>query len=100
MQVDEAAQGKPLRASGAACIFGRTRAWAGGEVVRIHVPLRRVSCCAEVRGASRKVYGTRNVRVVDASVIPLHISAHIQATIYGVAEAGAAIIAGGLSSLR
>ncbi len=39
-----------------------------------------------------RVYGTKNVRVIDASVFPLHISAHIQATIYAVAERGADII--------
>lgn len=41
-----------------------------------------------------KVYGTSNVRVCDASIIPLHVSAHIQATVYGIAEALADIIHG------
>jgi choline dehydrogenase-like flavoprotein len=42
-----------------------------------------------------KVYGTSNVRVVDASIMPLHISAHIQATTYGIAEKAADIILSG-----
>lgn len=33
-----------------------------------------------------KVYGTANVRVVDASVVPTQISGHLTATIYAIAE--------------
>ena len=39
-----------------------------------------------------RVYGTRNVRVVDASMMPLIPRANTQATIYAVAEKAADII--------
>ncbi|KAJ7468734.1 GMC oxidoreductase [Mycena latifolia] len=39
-----------------------------------------------------KVYGTNNLRVVDVSIVPLHIAAHTQATAYMIAEKAADII--------
>lgn len=33
-----------------------------------------------------KVYGTKNVRVVDASVIPFQLCGHLSSTIYAIAE--------------
>ncbi|KAK1228942.1 hypothetical protein PQX77_008007 [Marasmius sp. AFHP31] len=41
-----------------------------------------------------KVYGTTNIRVVDLSIVPLHISAHTQATAYTIAEIASDIIKG------
>ena len=39
-----------------------------------------------------RVHGTRNLRVVDASVFPLEPQGNIQATLYAVAEKGADLI--------
>ncbi|KAF4600560.1 hypothetical protein EYR38_005197 [Pleurotus pulmonarius] len=42
-----------------------------------------------------KVYGTKNVRVVDLSIVPLHFASHSQATVYAIAEQAAEIIRNG-----
>ncbi|KAF2971284.1 hypothetical protein GQX73_g2276 [Xylaria multiplex] len=41
-----------------------------------------------------RVYGTGNVRVVDASVIPLQVTGHLVSTIYAIAARAADIILG------
>lgn len=33
-----------------------------------------------------KVYGVSNLRIADASIIPIPLAAHIQATVYAIGE--------------
>ena len=42
--------------------------------------------------SSLKIYGTRNVRVVDASVMPFQVSGHLTSTLYALSEKAAEII--------
>ncbi|KAF8632485.1 hypothetical protein AX15_001854 [Amanita polypyramis BW_CC] len=66
------------------------REWIKCTVQTIFHPVGTASMLPLADGgvvdASLKVYGTDNLRVVDASIIPIHISAHTQATVYAVAE--------------
>ncbi|KAH7337864.1 hypothetical protein B0J17DRAFT_718623 [Rhizoctonia solani] len=70
------------------------------NVESIHHPIGAVSIAPKqlggAVGVNMKVYGTANVRVVDASVMPLHIGSHTQRTVYGIAEKAAKIIKQGL----
>ena len=39
-----------------------------------------------------RVYGTQNLRVVDASILPMQLSAHPSLTLFGIAEKAAAMV--------
>ncbi|KAJ1300912.1 hypothetical protein OPQ81_003337 [Rhizoctonia solani] len=63
----------------------------------IHHPIGTAALAPRAIGGvvdtSLKVYGTSNVRVVDASIIPIHMGTHLSRTVYGIGERAAAIIA-------
>lgn len=52
----------------------------------------RLGASIGVVDARLRVYGVNRLRVVDASIMPLHICSHPQATVYAIAEKGAAMI--------
>jgi hypothetical protein len=39
-----------------------------------------------VVNSNLKVHGTANLRVADASIIPMPLAAHLQATVYAIGE--------------
>lgn len=47
---------------------------------------------AGVIDARLRVYGVKGLRVADASIFPLPISAHIVATVYAIGEKAATMI--------
>ncbi|ORX95254.1 hypothetical protein BCR34DRAFT_525573 [Clohesyomyces aquaticus] len=71
--------------------------YAKRNVLSIYHP---VGTCAMMRegeggvvGPDLKVHGVRGLRVVDASIVPVLVSAHLQTMVYGVAERGAEMVA-------
>ncbi|KII84207.1 hypothetical protein PLICRDRAFT_179872 [Plicaturopsis crispa FD-325 SS-3] len=74
------------------------QAWVRARVQPVHHPVGTAAMLPRADGgvvdSALRVYGTANVRVVDASVLPLELSAHIQSTVYALAEKAADIING------
>jgi choline dehydrogenase-like flavoprotein len=70
--------------------------YAKNNVLTIWHPLGTCALLPKAKGGvvdpSLKVYGVKNLRVVDASIIPILISGHIQTAVYGIAERAAAMI--------
>ncbi|WWD16664.1 hypothetical protein CI109_101094 [Kwoniella shandongensis] len=66
------------------------RNWITDGFASVHHPIATCSMMSQdlggVVGADLKVYGTANLRIVDASVLPIQFSAHLSATLYGIAE--------------
>jgi choline dehydrogenase-like flavoprotein len=70
--------------------------WVRDKVEPFNHPIGTVPMLPKADGgvvdSKLKVYGTKNLRVADASVIPLQLSAHIQHTVYAIAEKAADLI--------
>jgi hypothetical protein len=59
----------------------------GGEIILTRtLSLTLLTCLSGVVDPRFKIYGLTNVRVVDASVIPLTTGVAIQSTVYAIAE--------------
>ena len=73
--------------------------WAKSITVSSWHPVGTCSMLPKTEGGvvdtELKVYGTTNLRVVDASVIPLNVRGNIQTTVYAIAERAADIIKNG-----
>ncbi|KAJ3718017.1 alcohol oxidase [Lentinula guzmanii] len=72
------------------------RDWCRTRVISIFHPIGTAAMMPKDDGgvvdSSLKVYGTKNLRVVDASIIPMEMSTHPQAAVYAIAEKASDII--------
>jgi choline dehydrogenase-like flavoprotein len=71
-------------------------AWSKASVSTFYHPVGSCAMLPEKDGGvvspELMVYGTKGLRVVDASVIPLLVSGHIQTAVYGIAERASELI--------
>ncbi|KAJ7499635.1 alcohol oxidase [Mycena latifolia] len=79
-------------------IWAPLRWLVGSSEVRLHVCKwnhyreAHIHIFAGVVGSNLKVHGTANLRVADASIIPMAVAAHIQSTVYAIGEKAADLI--------
>lgn len=70
--------------------------WVRNNTLSIYHPLGSCAMLPQDKGgvvdSNLVVYGTQNLRIVDASVIPILPSGHLQTMVYGIAERAADII--------
>lgn len=94
--------GAPVAAQASGGTVPRTleeaKEFVRGNTVTEYHPVGTCAMLAREKGgvvdARLRVHGTRNVRVCDASVFPLHVQGNIVSLVYAVAEKGADIIRG------
>ena len=70
--------------------------WVRNNTLSIYHPLGSCAMLPQEKGgvvdSNLLVYGAKNLRIVDASVIPILPSGHLQTMVYGIAERGADIL--------
>lgn len=70
--------------------------WVKDSFTSVWHPVATLSCMKEELGGvvdeRLRVYGVKGVRVVDASVLPVQLSAHLSSSLYGIALKAAQMI--------